>query len=813
MQNQSEISMNYRPESVTQKPAKLIKIFGVMIFAIIIQLGLGCPNNCESCDKSQLFCDKAGHTIFPSDIPKTVYLITLNNNNMTLIPDTALSKHKNHLKTLCMMRNRLNSRSLGHSGLHQLSNLETLMLDHNRFESIRRQLFAGMSQLKLLSITYNYISLIDRDAFAEMSQLVEIKLTGNRLINVPQLDQISSLQRLYLDSNNISKIKYSFRNLHALIGMTLADNELEEIPEDSFGRTDHLSKFNISGNKLRKAPPIIRNLTELISLDMSRNPITDLPEDLLEDLHKIKNLDISRMRLRNLKSNFIPLDVALNTVQMAFNPWLCDCDIKPVVEWNRHFSTVDSDLSRCASPRKMSHHLIRDLDLYSLGCEEFPRDFKHSSSLVTSSSPKTTEDCLLRCQNGGSCNQNICRCTVEWTGPHCDLPVMTSPPVSVTSSTSTTNDLVIQEEMISERSVTVLVPRINYKYRLSITTSGGFEDKREIFPHTRTYKIKDLLPGTLYRICLGSLQGFDDQLCSVVSTRVETTSRDAPVTSDDKTSASTPNYITNDQEAILQKSEVRIKSENSGSVMYPIVGGGIGIFVILVLAAMFYSCQKKRKRLGREDCERKHPSTDPQIILEQEMIPLASDHKQTFFDANILQPNTTTNYHQIQPSNQSITSNSSLTRSSVSGGSIVGHVVDKPPTNYLTNTNIYPISSVACYKMNNNRTIDVTGRRRHTSEDRCHNLVTSNTFQSTPVNIYHSVPIVASRVTHTHPTSSYMQINRPMTSSAHVMNHKSAPYEYPMPSNLMTSSANMSTFVECNRGQMTTGRLMDTLVM
>lgn len=309
-----------------------------------------------------------------------------------------------------------------------LYNLKTLIVDDNpigRPEGyIDVEVFRDLPSLRTFSANNCSLSVIHAHTFKNMGSLESLSLNGNKLWAKMKENLFSkhlhALKTLYLDNNKLKIIpKGTFNNLHldflsighnllsmgieatSLEGLTtkgisLAYNGFSSIdPEITAAVAKGLQKLDISGNPLElpKLKPLLESLPALQQLNMSAcgfttfprgsipvsvritklslsmNNLTTFPPAAVKDLaFAATELDLSQNHFRNINIDLVN-ELKKITVQLQFNPWYCDCAIRPLFDWIQeiefancsdnplHFSCLT-----CTSPEMYEGLLIRDLN-------------------------------------------------------------------------------------------------------------------------------------------------------------------------------------------------------------------------------------------------------------------------------------------------------------------------------------------------------------------------------------------------------------------------------------------------------------------
>ncbi len=164
------------------------------------------------------------------------------------------------------------------------------------------------------------------EALKFLKSLKRLTLKYNQILEIPDwIGELTSLEYLNLNINNVPKLPNSFSNLHHLNELLLWKNELETLPE-GIGNLTQLRKLNLRLNQIKKLPNTLTNLSNLVELDLHDNRLQILPEsitllksleklnlswnilhelpDSIQYLSSLKILDIERNELRSIPSSF-----------------------------------------------------------------------------------------------------------------------------------------------------------------------------------------------------------------------------------------------------------------------------------------------------------------------------------------------------------------------------------------------------------------------------------------------------------------------------------------------------------------------------
>ncbi|XP_066536075.1 leucine-rich repeat, immunoglobulin-like domain and transmembrane domain-containing protein 1a [Hoplias malabaricus] len=197
------------------------------------------------------------------------------------------------------------------------------------------------------------ISLVPASFPADTSKL-RIEKTAIRRIPSEAFSYLSNLEFLWMSFNVLSSLNSdSFRGLISLEELRLDGNSLTVFPWESLMDTPSLRLLDLHNNQLSSIPSdatlYIRNITYL---DLSSNSLLTVPSDVLSTWLSVKPA--------------LPADTSKMILGLHDNPWLCDCRLYDLVQFQKSPSLsvafIDTRL-RCADPESLSGVLFSDAEL------------------------------------------------------------------------------------------------------------------------------------------------------------------------------------------------------------------------------------------------------------------------------------------------------------------------------------------------------------------------------------------------------------------------------------------------------------------
>ncbi|MFX0067103.1 MAG: leucine-rich repeat domain-containing protein [Candidatus Hermodarchaeota archaeon] len=199
------------------------------------------------------------------------------------------------------------------------------------------------------------------ESLGQLTHVQFLYLDHNQLTFLPEsLSKLTRLKVLWINSNNLSTFPKSFGNLIQLVELNLAYNRWKALPE-SFGNLRNLERLYMQGCHLTSLPDSFGNLRSLQTLAFQNNKLTSLPESFgnLISLQKLK-LDNSNLtslpesfgNLKNLKSLVLDKNQLRSLPGSFFK-------LKNL----KHLSLKDTPLSQSQEQRRKVESLIRGCNI------------------------------------------------------------------------------------------------------------------------------------------------------------------------------------------------------------------------------------------------------------------------------------------------------------------------------------------------------------------------------------------------------------------------------------------------------------------
>ncbi|XP_067661653.1 CD180 antigen-like [Haliotis asinina] len=279
------------------------------------------------------------------------------------------------LEELILAGNNISSLDM----IPQADNLRVLDVSQNKITVLGPYIFSSAVKLEKVDFSQNLISVIDHMVFLpNTSHPYMINLSGNKLTNL-WFGGWSRAQVLDLSENLISEVDFNaFQGMSDLEVLDLSSNVITGFHDNTFRDLLNLHTLIVANNSLethfhhQKFKYTFSSLESLKTVDLSSNSITHMEASTFDKNHALVNISLASNKLPTI-SPFVFKDLTnLQHLGLSGNPFLCDCNLLPLVSW---LTEVDPDIygkSRfeCASPYSRRGMSIFEYEVTFLECNE-----------------------------------------------------------------------------------------------------------------------------------------------------------------------------------------------------------------------------------------------------------------------------------------------------------------------------------------------------------------------------------------------------------------------------------------------------------
>lgn len=174
------------------------------------------------------------------------------------------------------------------------------------------------SRMKYIYLSGNQIEGIKDDAFSNATELSWLLVDNNQLLSDKVgkgvFSKMGSLEKLYLDHNNLTALPTLPRSLHEL---RASHNKLSKFG-GSLGKLENLTMLIMNNNKLKEdgLGAAFKGLKSLIQLDLSGNQLKKIPDSLPAS---IKMLYLDNNNIDAVPADFVNKFAGLQYLRLSHN--------------------------------------------------------------------------------------------------------------------------------------------------------------------------------------------------------------------------------------------------------------------------------------------------------------------------------------------------------------------------------------------------------------------------------------------------------------------------------------------------------------
>uniref|UniRef100_A0AAQ4QCP9 Slit homolog 3 (Drosophila) n=1 Tax=Gasterosteus aculeatus aculeatus TaxID=481459 RepID=A0AAQ4QCP9_GASAC len=290
-------------------------------------------------------------------------ILTLNNNNITLIPLSSFN-HMPKLRTLRLHSNNLHCDC-------QLSWLSDWLRVRRGLAPFTQCMApANMRGLNVPDVQKkDFLCPAQTEARTCVPQVAVCPPScscNNNIVDCRRksLTEIpanlpEAIVEIRLEQNLIKNVPAgAFSAYKKLKRIDLSKNQISDIADDAFSGLRSLTSLVLYGNKITELPKgLFDGLVSLQLLLLNANKINCLRVNTFQDLQNLNLLSLYDNKLQSIsKGLFAPLR-SIKTLHLAQNPFMCDCHLKWLADY-LFDNPIETSGARCSHPRRLANKRI-----------------------------------------------------------------------------------------------------------------------------------------------------------------------------------------------------------------------------------------------------------------------------------------------------------------------------------------------------------------------------------------------------------------------------------------------------------------------
>lgn len=249
-----------------------------------------------------------------------ILTLDLAGNELTVIPANRLGDLE--ISSAVFSQNQISG--LSEEAFKGVMKLESLDLSVNKLSDLNEKTFEPIqSSLMHLKINENQLGQIADQKLEKilnsLKKLRTLHMRSNDLTKLPNLSQLSQLDELALQSNQIESLNDQRQLLpSSLIDLNVNNNRIKQLTANTLSNLVNLKYLNLESNQISSiSEDAFTYLTKLLQIHLAKNYLKQIPPRILYSLSDLQRLDLSAQNQMIKQIDDYAFDRRVNTNQIT----------------------------------------------------------------------------------------------------------------------------------------------------------------------------------------------------------------------------------------------------------------------------------------------------------------------------------------------------------------------------------------------------------------------------------------------------------------------------------------------------------------
>lgn len=202
------------------------------------------------------------------------------------------------------------------------------VLKYCNFNSTFEDIFRKFQMTKVERIVFEQMGVqtteylnVSKELLRGLSDLSFLSLTFSKpVFETDFLKNVTKLRSLYLNSNQITSINWTFEHVPDLEHLDVSRNQIENLTDGTFKDLKNLNVLHLWGNQIQSLRrKVFTGLENLNLVELYSNQVTNLPEDTFYDLVNVENIGLRANKIEHVHGKTFRNNHLLQNVRLDFN--------------------------------------------------------------------------------------------------------------------------------------------------------------------------------------------------------------------------------------------------------------------------------------------------------------------------------------------------------------------------------------------------------------------------------------------------------------------------------------------------------------
>ena len=107
---------------------------------------------------------------------------------------------------------------------------------------------------------------------------------------------------------------------------------------------------------------------QIVALDVSGCQIKKIASRAFHNIEQLERLYLHNNKIEEIKQKTVESVAKLHSLTLHGNPWKCDCELRPLIDWLMVANLPMVDVPKCKMPRRLAGKRFTDIGIDNFAC-------------------------------------------------------------------------------------------------------------------------------------------------------------------------------------------------------------------------------------------------------------------------------------------------------------------------------------------------------------------------------------------------------------------------------------------------------------